>query len=501
MIENERGLLPVVRFDATDGWEKLLSICPGFLTPGGLHKLKRLLGESVATVAVEKHYIDRDYRDTFSGFHSKKFVTPSARTIRLHFFRQPIGTADLRRNAISEKDYIGYSVIRPTRPNCIGRTMLDPALIRGVAGAVCRCNERVSIQGAELSVQGFPFISQDVDATVCAESATWMILRYFSNRFRAYREMQPFEITTATQNYAQGERVYPSRGLHLWQMAETLRREGFAPVIYSRTGFKEDFDDLLYTYIESGFPVFATLKGHVVVALGHHSDYTQKLPVDSGERWLKSSRFNRGFVINDDNHFPYQRIEGVGATSAAVEPAGPRNPFISNYSAAEILAFAVPLPEKVFLAAEEFSSLAQTLLEDHLIGIDANSPTLREAGPILLRRFLTTGRSFKKNLQERGMGGELVREAYHNLPLPHFVWVCELSTPELYVPGAQRVWGEVVWDATRNAYEPSGFLAVHYPEKLWIDQGSALNQIQSVKEWSISSPAAYPVLRSNLLEL
>ena len=86
------------------------------------------------------------------------------------------------------------------------------------------------------------------------------------------------------------------------------------------------------------------------------------------------------------------------------------------------------------------------------------------------------------------------------LPLPHFIWVCELTTPDLYAAGQQKVWGEVVWDATRNAYEPYGFLAVHYPEKLWVDQGSALNQSRNVKEWSISSPTAYPVLRSNLQE-
>jgi len=453
----------------------------------------------VACVAVEKHYIDRDYRDTFSGFHSKKFVTPSARLIRLHFFRGAVGIADIRTGGDGlEKDYIGYSIIRPTRPNCIGRTLLDPTRIKGVCGAVCRCMERVSIQGTELHVQGFPFISQDVDATVCAESATWMVMRYFSNRYPSYREMHPFEITTATQNYARGERVYPSRGLHLWQMAETLRREGFSPVIYSRAGFKDDFDDLLYTYIESGFPVFATLKGHVVVGLGHYSDYSVTPTLATGERWLKSSAYNRGYIINDDNNFPYQRIEATAPASGA---SGPHNPMISAYGTIDILAFAVPLPEKVFLAAEEFSSLVQTLLDDHQIGIAANSPILNAAGPILLRRFLTTVKSFKKNLLARGMGSALAREVYHEVPRPHFIWVCELTTPDLYVPGAQKVWGEVIWDATRNAYEPSGFLAVHYPEKLWVDQGSALNQSQSLKEWPISSPTTYPVLRSNLLEL
>lgn len=494
MIENPKGLLTVIQFDGTDGWDQIVPLCTEYLTRAGLTKLRRLLDSSVQSVAIERHYIDRDYRDTFSGFHSKKFVTPPSRTVRLHFFADPITAKNLRENKVPTGRYIGYAIIRPTRPNCIGRTLLNPVLIRGLVGTVCKCLEKVSIQGTEMPVEGFPFISQDGDATVCAESATWMVMRYFSNRYRSYREMQPFKITTATQNYARGERVYPSRGLHLWQMAETLRREGFAPLTYFRENYKDAFDDLLYTYIESGFPVFALLRGHVVVALGHHSDYAT--PIPAGKRFVKSSVFNRGFVINDDNYFPYQRIE----PRPAAAPAKP-NPMISGYPLEDVVAFSVPLPEKVFLAAEEFASLVDTLLNDHSMGVDANSPTLKAAPVILTRHFLTTCRSFKQHIQARGMGNLLVQDAYHDIPLPHFIWVCELSTPDLYVSGKQRIWGEVLWDATRNAYEPAGFIAVHYPEKLWIDAGSVLNEPARVKEWAIKAPATYPLFRSNLLEL
>ncbi|MDX2186718.1 MAG: hypothetical protein SFV32_07290 [Opitutaceae bacterium] len=494
MIENENGLLTVVQFDAAHGWDQLVPLCSEHLTRGGLTKLRRLLDTSVRTVAIERHYIDRDYRDTFSGFHSKKFVTPSSRTVRLHFFTAPITTRQLRERKVDDEQYVGYSIIRPTRPNCIGRTLLNPKFIRGLAGTLCRCREKVSLQGTELPVEGFPFISQDGDATVCAESATWMVVRYFSNRYRAYREMQPFKITTATQNYARGERVYPSRGLHLWQMAETLRREGFAPLTYFRENYQEEFEDLLYTYIESGFPVFAMLQGHVVVALGHHSDYTAKLP--TAKRFVKSSYFNRSFVVNDDNFFPYQRIEPKPAIVATKT-----NPMISGYSLEDVVAFSVPLPEKVFLAAEEFHALVDNLLSDHRMGIDAHSPILQNAPVIIIRQFLTTCRSFKQHLQDRGMGSAVVRDVYYDIPLPHFIWVCELTTPNLYESGKQHVWGEVLWDATRNAHEPAGFIAVHYPEKLWIDAGSALNQSADINEWSIDKPTPYPLFRSNLLEL
>jgi hypothetical protein len=493
MIQNEAGLLTVVAFDARDSWDTVARLASRHLTGPGLLKLKRLLEGTVTCVAIERHYIDRDYRDTFSGYHSKKFVTPDSRTIRLHFFNAPFELAALRAKKLAEETYIGYSVIRPTRPNCLGRTLLDPLRIKGLVGTVCRCHEKISLQGTELGIDGFPFISQDTDATVCAESATWMVMRYFSNRYRTYREVHPFEITTATQNYANGERVYPSRGLHLWQMAETLRREGFSPVIYSRKGFEHDFDDLLYTYVESGFPVFAMLNGHVVVALGHHSDYQVKLP---RRRQLKTSVFNRAFVINDDNNFPYQRIEAGRPRKRKL-----RNPLVSDYALSDVLAFAVPLPEKVFLAAEEFGSLVQSLLDSSDLAVARHSPILKKAWPLLVRQYLTTCRSFKQHLNERGMGSDLALEVYHDLPMPHFIWICELSSPSLYQTGQQKIWGEIIWDATRNAYEPAGFIAVHYPERLWVDLGSAINQPQHVIEWPIANPKPYPVLRSNLKEM
>jgi hypothetical protein len=185
MIQNETGLLSVVTFDEAHTWDTLGMLCSSHLNRLGLIKLRRLLEATISCVAIEKHYIDRDYRDTFSGYHSKKFVTPDARTIRLHFFTATFTIDNLRARKLSNDSYVGYSIIRPTRPNCIARTLLNPLRIKGLIGTICMCHEKVSIQGTELPVDGFPFISQDGDATACAESATWMVLRYFSNRYRS----------------------------------------------------------------------------------------------------------------------------------------------------------------------------------------------------------------------------------------------------------------------------------------------------------------------------
>ena len=97
------------------------------------------------------------------------------------------------------------------------------------------------------------------------------------------------------------------------------------------------------------------------------------------------------------------------------------------------------------------------------------------------------------------MGHPLVADIYRNLPLPHFVWICEISTPSLYVN--HKVLGEIVWDATRNVHEPDGWLAVHYPELIVYDQGSCFNTEQELLEYDLENSVAYPLYRHNLEDI
>lgn len=435
-------------------------------------------------VAVEHHYIDRDYRDTFSHFHSKRFNTPNSRTLRLHFFDQPLSRRDLLDSSITQPAYCGYAVIRPTRPICLGRTMISPAKLPDLKGCLLRvCREHITLQGTPLEIEAFPFISQDTDATVCAQSALWMLFRYFSTQYAHYHEIRPFEITQLTKDYSIG-RVYPATsGLTDWQMGEACRQAGFSPLIYTRQGYESDFDHLLYTYIESGIPVLAATNDHVFVALGHFSDYSKTLP--SLER-VPSSFLNSGFVINDDNRMPYQYLPLMKAPSSSLQ--------VSKHGVDSLESFIAPLPEKVFLAAEHQQKLVQRLLDNRTFGLSTNSPLL-SSRQIITRSFLTSGHSFKKAIQARGAGNPKVAEIYRSLPMPRFIWVTEIGIPEEF---PDRVWGEVLWDATRNEHEVDGWIAVHYPEFLALDVGSALNTLPNMKKFNLDSHTSYEPYRSNL---
>lgn len=491
MIDGENTPLALLHIDAEHGWPALLDLAKPFLEQKGLDRLQACLDGTVRAVLVESHYIDKDYRDTFSNYHSKRFRTPDSRCIRLHFLDAPLSMEEVRNDQKVEAAYCGYSVIRPTRPNSIGRSLINPRKVSYAKGCLRLCEESVTIQGTLIRTEGFPFISQDADVTVCAQSALWMLLRFFSNRYPIYREIYPHQITQLTRDFSLG-RVMPSSGLTDWQMAEALRQLGFSALIYSRKGYSPDedpnlFDHLLYTYIESGIPVLASTGNHVVVAYGHASDYQK--PIAENAPTLRSSYFNHAFVVSDDNFFPYQRIRDVPVNV----------PGCSSIKLSEIEAFTAPLPEKVFLAAEQFEALAKKLLLEHeKFGIEACSPTL-QTKPLVTRVFLTSGRSFKRRAAARGMGHELVQKLYRNLPLPHFVWICEFSTSDLY--REHQVLGELIWDATRNVAEQSGWLALHYPEKIFLDTGSAFNSLPEVIDFTLSMSNSYPLMVHNLEQL
>ena len=487
MVTGPDTLLPIVVFDRQNSWHDLLAVASPHLDADGLKRLQGLLEAHAQTVVVERHYIDKDYRDTFTNYHSKRFRTPDARCTRLHFFNVPVTAEALLDRDTVEPHYLGYSIIRPTCPYCIGRTLLKPCISPPLSTCLCACEEKPTIQGTQLSISGFPFMSQEGDATVCAQSALWMQARYFSNRYPSYAEVTPFRLTALTHDYALG-RLYPSGGLYVWQMAEALRRLTFAPVIYDRLQHGDQFEQLLYTYIESGIPVLAAFDNHVVTLFGHCSNYALlKTKGDDPQHlgYLYSSDACRAFVGHDDGSVPYRLLSDDDLPGAM------------SRRLSDVTQFVPALPEKVFLAAEHFRSLVLKLLEHPRTGIPTLSPKLAGRKPVL-RMFLTSGRSYKRALAKRGMGDPAVEGVYRSLPLPHFIWLCEISDTDLY---PERVMGEILWDATRNPYEEDGWIALHYPETLLVDQGTALNQEPKFIQFAKLAGSDYPVFRSNLVAI
>jgi hypothetical protein len=436
----------LIHVEVTADWLKVSEICKEYLTGKDYIQFQEYLKDDVKTILIEKKYIDKDYRDTFSNFYSKKFVSYPSTTYRIHFFRSLFTEQDLFDLELHAKDYIGFTVIRPTQVNSIGRTIFDPSKISNLQGLYCCTGYKIHLFGTELEINGFPYISQDTDVTICAHAATWMTFRYYSERYTTYREIFPYEISQLSSDVSRG-RLIPSKGLTALQITEIFSNYGFYPEIYLQDQYKDIFYRLLYYYIESGIPVVACLhkKQHAVTLLGHISDFSRSAPNKNSEDYLT------GYVVNDDNHLPYQLM---------MKETLPKNGYCSRFHVEDIDGFIVPLYEKMYLSAEHIEGLVDSLLADQPFGVNYCSKLVTK--DILIKRiFLTSSKSYKVARRKDTLPFDLHKN-YIEVPMPKFIWVCELSLAGIY-PNKQIV-GEIIFDATGNHEDRFSFLAIHYPD-------------------------------------
>jgi hypothetical protein len=479
----------VIQLASDDDWLSFYNSCEGYITLRDYHLIHEYLKSSSKTVVIEKGYVDADYRDTYFNFFSRKFAQYPSKTIRANFFTDKISPQMLFKLDRYQDKYIGFIVLRPNRVTAIGRTVLDPGKLPFVSGHICLSEYPVHILGAELTANGFPYMSQDTDVTVCAHAACWMVFRYFSQRYRRYAEKWPYEVSQLTKDVSTG-RLVPSKGLTVNQVTEMFANFGFSPEIYMRNQHQGLFEKLLYMYVESGLPVVAALSSHAhaITIIGHMSDYNIALP----DTPATSDAYLYGFIANDDNFLPYHAIRKN-------DPV-PATGYWSKFKAEEIDTFIVPLYEKIHLSAEHVVNLSEAILTDETLGLNARSVLIKYED-IVTRNFLISSKSFKK--MRRGDSVPFgIAEVYCEMAMPKFIWVCEISSPDLFKD--HHIAGEIIFDATANPYDRRAFLSIHYPDFLLLNNRDFLTD--DPKRFNIHSVAtdrivSYPCYVNNLREV
>ena len=449
----------LIQLESDKDWLSFCDTCEGYITPRDFQLIHNYLKGTAKTVVIEKDYVDADYRDTYFNFFSRKFAQYPSKTIRANFFTDKITPRMLFKLDRYQDEYIGFIVLRPNRVLTIGRTILDPSKLPFVDGHICVSKYPVHILGAELIAKGFPYMSQDSDVTVCAHAACWMIFRYFSQRYSRYAEKWPYEVSQLTRDVSRG-RLVPSKGLTVHQVTEMFSNFGFSPEIYFRSHHRDLFDQLLYMYVESGLPVVAVLHSHehAITIIGHLSDYnTTALTTPTS-----SDAYLCGFIANDDNFLPYHAIRR--------NDSPPDNGYWSRFKVEEIDTFIVPLYEKIHLSAEHIVKLSEAILTDVTFGLNVRSALLKDEA-IVTRSFLTSSKSFKK--MRRGDSVPFgIGDVYCEMAMPKFIWVCEISTPDLFKD--HKIAGEILFDATANPYDRMAFLSIHYPDFLLLNNRNFL---------------------------
>jgi hypothetical protein len=435
-------------------WKAVQGKCES-LSDWGVERLREGLDGFVGSIVLEPCYTCKDHRNLYSNFYSKKFLISSPVCSRLHFFGcAGLQPKELLANPLQFQDsYLGFSVIRPVNIRCLGRTVIDPDKIgKGLKDGVflLRTQFRANINGTQFSVFGYPFTTQDADATLCAHSALWGVCRYLSERYPHYKELYPFDLIRMTES--REGRTFPYRGMTYTDYCKILSDFGTCPVakgLYRTGAFDGDVFQDLCAYVESGFPVLASLRlpggGHVVTLVGHTIDYSAVITPDKG--FVDSSQFLKQFMVVDDNFFPYQKLGYDTDTENYGAEYGISPNTKGNVGIKDIVTMTCPLPEKVFLPAKDAREKAMKHCDKF-----RSILLLAGAEPFVRRLFVTSSIAFKRRkLAAAKAGPDPASSLVVNLHLPHFLWVMEIAPVDVYKSG--NCTAEIILDATAGSAE------------------------------------------------
>lgn len=421
--------------------EKELS--PEFGAARVAKKLAGGISNAVKGVLIERNYVDKDYRSTYYHFYAKKGQHYRPDCVRLHFFDSTVKfeKAALKLTCPDGRltdHYFGYMVLRPTGIGTIGRSVLSPDVRSGAARYIIAASHKVHVLGYKLFVQGFPSMDQHIDISVCAHAACWSVLRHYSEKYNIYREFLTHDITLMAHQFDPGGLI-PSKGLEVSHAERVFQEAGTFPVHVTRN--KPDdvsFYRQLGAYVESGFPLFAAMHkhNHAVAVVG----YEWRSPVTTPQPGMRYAWDEvEKLAVVDDNHLPYLPV-----------PVNAGTP----YSATDIDAFIVALPEKVFYPADAVDKLAPTLFKlGALVGFPNQDETV-------IRYFITTGSALRHFVRERQSEFDpKLLATIMSLPFAQFVWIVEFATEAQWAIG--QISARAVIDTTASLREKAPFWLLH----------------------------------------
>lgn len=379
-----------------------------------------------------------------------------------------------------QEAYLGSVVINPVAQTLICKATVDPnvsmywdtdALDSHETNTVATdeafvrlSTYKVNIAGKKLWIQAFPYHGQDGEALSCAEVTLLNLTRYYANEYNGYPLIEPSDILDAERHRA-FSRVIPSTGLSYQTLCSILCDFGFRPELYDRSRLGQDnpsnrtgessAQQIIHTYLESGIPIAVNVEpptdpnnGHSLVVIGHGKpraeleNHARENAVlisekkDEGEdasdtkdlgftiRLLNTSDFFDTYVVMDDNQDPYsiRKFEEL-----------------SIHPQMNIARFIAPIQRGMTVDAMDALMYFEQILRDPADGIASWAEgwfkKLRKSGrlpnssssdiDVAIRVYLASTRRFKPNRTEN-LSNAYRAAAYADIPLPRFVWVCEI---------------------------------------------------------------------------
>lgn len=358
----------------------------------------------------------------------------------------------------------------------------------------------------------------------------------------------PFDITeNATAAFSYTGRSIPSSGLTLEQMILALNNMGYFPIYYKkphRGDYEKDKEyeldrllwqplDTIYPYIESQIPVIIGLRNHARTVVGYKmydnlSDITSEnilnevnrqkrrltglFPKNLSPAIIPSSIFSDGLIIHDDQEgiyrlMPYdKKVRDI--LKRNYSELFPKNNIEVDSS---IFSIIIPLPDKIYLSADDVFYTAVALYIDSLLLFlikqadkgNENAKALVKSSfndndPLVFRIYFIKGVDFKSRVKSNLNINDKVRDYYISMDMSRFIWVVEISNYSVYGK-TRNIFGEIIFDSTANKYDFKGsFLSIHLPGFFY--QNERVSGSRVIDE-DIPMEQPYKILNHNVIHI
>ena len=446
---------------------------------------------------LEYPYTDKLYRDSYYNYLSTINKQFGRDCIRVSLFSKEVKSAKIysltgKTSLNYSQSFLGFMTIRPSYPASYERSFFHPSVFNRPNIITCQVKSISRINGLSFTVNGFPHASQDAVYRSCAETTLWLLMEYFGTKYEHYGTILPSHIHRINKRVS-FQRSIPSSGMGYGQIGYALRKLGFGSISYTRSKYSKEFNYIINDYIESGIPIIAISKHkkrqekHAVLIIGHseredgeypvniESKYVKKLSIEreSSEKVKKENQIeeeifylldsldcvNKDFVVMDDNRSPYQ----LGKLKKTFRYYGDKH-FMSS---SEIDAIIVPLYPKIYLDIYGARVIFKSVITNPTFGYRHTEKT------IISRILLTSSKSFRKSLRNNTLNKPLL-QFISTLTMPKFIYLIELSTPDLYPVG--KGIGFILIDSTSSMYDSlhNSLLAIVYPDKIFINSDGYL---------------------------
>lgn len=477
-------------------YTKLLKYMPPeYMNKEIINIIQSICRDRVKKVLIEAPYYDSDYLSTYYIFYSKKNRHYPKTCYRLHL----IG---------AEEEYLGFFTLRPTKRNTkIGKSYLSPRLVLRDDAYIMLSSYTIHLLGEETAVKAFPWMKQETDITVCTHVAIWSILRYYGNKYTVYPNVLMGDIVRRIPEYI--ERKFPLEGLKIQQIPDIFKQLGFTPIVQRCYYGKEiNFQNELFSYIESGIPFIACLpdQKHAVAVVGHGRvkmeklNHFEKLNHIIGSNMIASNELIDEIIVNDDNERPYCEISkdiNVFDENVYKGWSEQRKP----YSIKDIVFIVVPLYNRM---QYNYASLinkvkdyvkTNKIVEDRIAREIMKNPEhnqfLDTEEKYVMRTYITSANSLKRVVNKTFKGKGALQKILLGLELPRFVWCVDFSTVDEYKKG--KISARIIVDTTCCNIDFFPYILIH--NKWVIDYED--NGWQLVE----ATTAPYALYKNNLEEV